>query len=76
MSDTGKARTLLLGQLVSTLPAFYHIAWLLYGLLLCELVPYFVSVCGMGQITMMNRSTNAAVLHHLLESSSGRQFFS
>lgn len=40
MSDTGKARTLLLGQLVSTLPAF---TWLLYGLLLCESVPYVVS---------------------------------
>lgn len=31
---------------------------------------------GMGQITMMNQSSNTAVLHHLLRSSSGRQFFS
>lgn len=48
MSGTGKAGTLLLGQLVSTFQPF---TWPLYVLLLCELVPYFVSVCGAGQIS-------------------------
>ena len=73
MSAMGKAGTLLLGHLVSTLQPF---TWLLYVLLLCELVSYFVSVCGVGQMSMMNHSSNTTVLHHLLESSAGRQFFS
>ena len=72
MSDSGRARTLLLGQFVSTLPAFY------LAEVVCSSVNWRRILClsGMGQTTMRNHSPNTAVLHHLLESSSGRQFFS